>query len=364
MTRAANLAEAAGSGFAFRNRIINGDMRIDQRNAGAAVTLNTSSGTQQYIVDRWVSEYTSSVANYTMQQVSDAPSGFSNSLKLTVGSSNSGGFSGNFKQNFEGYGLSDLAWGSASAIPVTVSFWAKSSVAGTYSCWLRIPGVSSIFQSFTLTANVWTYVSLTFTGSTANALGSATNGEALVLRIVLGNGGRTSGSAGVWGSGEIPANQTNLFATSGATFQITGVQLEKGTVATPFEFRPYGAELALCQRYYQHSFPVGTAPANGQYVVAVEGCFSAWSSGTGYASPIVFCQEMRAIPTMTFYNNPNVSGTAGQWGYFDNSWMALSTTGSTGLTNKGFTPALSKSSAFTRLSSYLFSGQYAASAEL
>jgi hypothetical protein len=257
-----NYMSSQGLGLGMRNRIINGDMRIDQRYAGTSKTFTGTSQAQggNYVLDRWSF---SSFGTYpsgtyaTVQQVSDAPSGFYNSYKitanqsLTIGSSNARGVWIN--QAIEGYNFLDC-WNQ----PLTFSFWVKSSNIGTYS--LTFQGTSSAASyasSYTInSANTWEKKTVSFIHSTSLYTPDASNGNA--LSVVFGLLGDPTwigtSTANQWVSGNIPYlhNCKNLFDTSGATWQITGVQLEKGSVATPFEYRQYGHELALCQRYYQY----------------------------------------------------------------------------------------------------------------
>jgi hypothetical protein len=296
----------------FRNRIINGDMRIDQRNAGAAVLTTPANSSSVYVLDRWSHEYNSSSPAFTVQQVVDAPtgSGFRYSLKHTCTTAGTTGQVQQIKQSIEGHNLLDLAWGTANAQPITVSFWAKASIAGTYTAHMRIPGTSSNFQPFVLTsANTWQYCVVTFPGSTANPIFSSTNGEGIVLRIFMSSFGLTAGPIGVWtNSFDMVQGQVDLTKVAGSTFNLTGVQLEKGTVATPFEHRPIATELALCQRYFCSSFPLGTAPANnvgGEYQINL--------IASGDPQIVVqFPVQMRATPSVTLYN-PNRASPAGQW---------------------------------------------------
>jgi hypothetical protein len=235
--------------YGFRNRIINGDMRIDQRNAGAAVTAAGN-----FPVDRFNVILSSDTAGFSAQQDSSAPSGFSNSTKITITATDN--FTGvenlSFTQRIEGYNIADLAWGTASAQPVTVSFWARSSVTGTHGGVIRNSVIDRSYPfSYTISsADTWEYKTIVVDGETSGSWGNS-NDFGLMLRFCLGAGSDRLGTAGVWANSSLfgTTGQVNLAATNGATFYITGVQLEAGTVATPFERRPYGTELALCQRY-------------------------------------------------------------------------------------------------------------------
>lgn len=294
MTKARDLAvvgSVAASGLTNRNRIINGDMRIDQRNNGGSVSFPAANG-GAYTVDRF-SAYRNTTGSFTVQRSTVAPSGFTNSLLLTVASTDTVVGSTevvDLAQAIEGFNVADLGWGDASAQTISLSFWVRSSVAGTYCCAIR-NGASnrSYVREYTIAAaNTWQQVQMTFPGDTSGVW-AKDNTTGLLLNWSLMAGSSHQTAPGVWTSGNFfaTANQTNLMATNGATFQITGVQLEAGSVATPFERRLYGTELVLCQRYYQLS-------------KASAGYFNAISIGSySYAMlSIPFAVSMRTAPTM------------------------------------------------------------------
>jgi hypothetical protein len=242
----------------MRNRIINGGMTIDQRNAGAAVT--NSGGVAVYAVDRFAADNATD-AVYTVQQVTDAPSGFISSAKVTVTTADASigaSQTSSFLQAIEGYNLADLGWGTASAQTVTMSFWVKSSLTGTFGGALR-GAASTRSYPFTYTisaANTWEQKVITIVGETTGTWNN-TNGVGVQVLFGLAMGSTFSGTPGAWASASLRSatGATNILSTLGATWFITGVQLEKGSVATPFEFRSIGQELALCQRYYYKVFP-------------------------------------------------------------------------------------------------------------
>ena len=277
------------NGLFFRNRIINGDMRIDQRNAGASITLST---TTQYPVDRFASFKGTSGATVTAQQSSTAPTGFVNSIVYTVstGSSPAAGDINGFWQQIEGTNVSDLAWGSASALPITVSFWVRASVTGTYSFSLNNSAVDRFYvATYTVnSANTWEYKTIAIAGDTSGTW-LRTTGVGIQIVWDLGYGSNFNGTAGSWGSSTIrrTSGSVQLVANTGATLYITGVQLETGSVATPFERRPFGTELMLCQRYYQTVR--ACAQDNG-----------AAASTKAYTIPVNFNVAMRAAPTITY----------------------------------------------------------------
>lgn len=236
------------NGVFFRNRIINGDMRIDQRNAGAAVTTSSA-----FPVDRFTEAF--SGASCSFQQVTDAPSGFVNSLKLTVttGSAPSAATNNIIFQRIEGLNVADLAFGTASAVTVTLSFWVKASVTGTYAASITNSAFNrSYVATYTVNAaNTWEYKTVTIPGDTTGTW-LTTNGTGLIVLWDFGSGSNLNTTAGAWQAGNFYRTSacTTIASTTNATLQITGVQLETGSVATPFERRPYGTELMLCQRYY------------------------------------------------------------------------------------------------------------------
>lgn len=240
----------------FRNRIINGAMVIDQRNAGAAVTA-TSNGA--FPVDRFRTGGSSFGQTLSLQQVSDAPSGLVSSLKVTVSVAvPSPGATAQcaISHLIEGYNTVDFAWGTGSAKTVTLSFWVKASIAGTYSVTVSNNDTTSYIAQYTVsTANQWQYQSIAIPGS-STGVWATTNGTGVRLDWNLGTGANYTSSAGSWltaSSGNYylnAAGTVQLVQTTSATWQITSAQLELGGVATPFERRQFGTELALCQRYY------------------------------------------------------------------------------------------------------------------
>ena len=232
------------------NRIINGDFRIDQRNAGASVTPTTTG----YTLDRWRAGITVG-SKFSVQQSSTAPNGFTKSALITSLSaySVSSGDILSFQQFIEGNNTADLGWGTASAATVTLSFWVRSSLTGTFGGALSNNDANRSYP-FTYTisaANTWEQKSITIAGDTSGTWETG-NLIGIQIRLGLGVGTTFSGTAGSWsGSNFFSATgAVSVVGTSGATFYITGVQLEKGSTATSFDYRPYGTELALCQRYY------------------------------------------------------------------------------------------------------------------
>ena len=273
------------SNMAGRNRIINGDMKIDQRNAGASVT--PGSGSYIYTLDRWSAYRDTTFGAFSVQQSSTAPTGFSKSVLITVttASTPSSGQAYGFRQAIEGFNFEDFGWGTASAQNATVSFWTRSSLTGTFGGAV-FSNSSSDFYPFTFAigaANTWEYKTVTIPGRTSGTFAGG-NGNALNLWFSIGMG--TTYTPNEWNTSGIGATgATNIIATSGATFYLTGVQLEAGSVATPFERRQYGQELALCQRYY-YSMPGMTNYPAFHYN------FSAYTN-------VILPVTMRTTPTVT-----------------------------------------------------------------
>jgi hypothetical protein len=243
----------SGGWTGFRNRIINGAMQIDQRNAGSALTVN--SGTDFFPVDRFLAVGTASSGVFTVQRSSTAPTGFINSLLATVTTADASLAATDqyyVSQIIEGLNVADLAWGTASAATVTLSFWVRSSLTGSFGGAIRNSAANRSYP-FTYTissANTWEQKSVTIAGDTTGTW-LTTNGKGLDITWTLGLGSTFSGTADVWAGANYKgvSGVTNVMATNGATFYITGVQLEKGSTASSFEYRSYTNELALCQRY-------------------------------------------------------------------------------------------------------------------
>ena len=239
----------------FKNRIINGAMVIDQRNAGASVTPSADG----YTLDRWVYQ-ASQTSKFTIQQNKGSitsATGFANYFGMSVASAVTIGSSDYFmiSQYIEGFNTADLQWGTANAKTVTLSFQVYSSLTGTFGGALQNSASDRSYPfSYTISsANTWTTISVTIAGDTSGTWIGATNGLGIRVRFGLGVGTTLSGTAGAWnGSNNFSATgAVSVVGTSSATFYITGVQLEKGSTATSFDYRPYPMELAMCERYYE-----------------------------------------------------------------------------------------------------------------
>ena len=296
----------AGNSSIMKNRIINGAMVIDQRNAGASITPTNG----QFSVDRWKAQLTQA-SKFSVQQSSTAPTGFTNSLLVTSLSAYSVASGDAFvvNQNIEGYNIADLGWGTASAKTVTVSFQVRSSLTGTFGASIRDSnGTYSYPFTYTISsANTWTSISVTIAGPTSGTW-LTTNGSGLELDIGLGVGTTYSGTAGSWSANAYfsATGATSVVGTSGATFYITGVQLEVGSSATGFEYRYIGTELINCQRYWFQTSDMAQALASGTYATGVGSSVNG-AIVSGFRYPV----QMRATPTVTFYSGQN--GTAGNW---------------------------------------------------
>jgi hypothetical protein len=282
----------------FKNRIINGAMVIDQRNAGASITPTNG----QFSVDRWKMNL-SQASKYTAQQNAGSvtpPTGFANYLGITSSSAYSVLAADSFYlyQAIEGYNIVDLGFGTANASTVTLSFWVRSSLTGSFGGTLA--GYNgSTFRSYPFSytissANTWEQKTITIAGDTTTFAYDKTNSFGLFVIFSLGVGTTNSGTANSWTGSLVlqPSGSTSVVGTSGATFYITGVQLEKGSTATSFDYRPYGTELALCQRYYIR----WTGSTN-----------SGWPLTYGFAISTTNCRvaiplniPMRSTPTASF----------------------------------------------------------------
>jgi hypothetical protein len=336
MTQAVVTAQHGGADYSgtFRNKIINGDMRIDQRNAGATTTPTTN---VTYTLDRWVT-YLAQSSKFSTGQSSNAPAGFKTSVLATSLSAYtvaSGEVFG-YTQMIEGYNVADFAWGTASAKTVTLSFWVYSSLTGTFGGAFK-NGAEDRAYAFTYTvssANTWTYITLSIPGDTSGTW-LTTNGIGLKVVFSLGCGSTMSTTSGSWTTGNYfsATGALSVIATNTATWQITGVQLEVGTQATPFERRPFGMELALCQRYYIKSYNIETAPGTNQSGAGIGNTsyrnqdYS--NSRSTFSSPVYFPVQMRATPTVTIYSLPGTSGNysvGSQANFNDGTGSAAATT--------------------------------------
>jgi hypothetical protein len=295
---------SAGNPLMFRNRIINGDFKIDQRNNGASFTPTVVGKT--YALDRWWG-WIAAASKFSVQRSTEVPvgQGFTNSVLVTSLSAFStpvGGYYG-FGQHIEGYNIADMGFGTASATMVTLSFWARSSLTGTFSVALENGSFnrSYIFNYTISSVNTWQYFTLPFRADTTGTWDNTT-GQGLRLWWDLGSNDTTyAGAAGSWLAADRlrTTGSVSLIGTNAATLYIAGAQVEKGSVATPFEFRPYAIELALCQRYFQKTFSQGSYAGQN---VSGTGAIYTIAIGSTEVLGSRFVTTMRAIPVVTMYN--------------------------------------------------------------
>jgi hypothetical protein len=338
----ASLQGAAASPYVLKNRIINGAMVIDQRNAGASGT-----GTNNYTVDRWT-YYATQSGKITWQQNAGSvtpPIGFNYYMGFTSSSAYSiaAGDVFVFEQRIEGYNMADLSWGTANAKTITLSFWVRSSLTGTFGGAIQNSANdrSYVFSYTISAANTWEQKSVTITGCT-DGTWLTTNGIGARIYMGFAAGSTYTAAAGSWLSGVDRygvTGQTNIVGTNGATWYITGVQLEQNTSATPFERRLYNQELANCQRYYWVAqsgayvpltcgsifnnqtttmlalitFPVPMRTSGTLISTTGTNIYAFTRNGTvDYFNS--FSQDMSSTTFTDLYNSTEISGTAGQSG--------------------------------------------------
>jgi hypothetical protein len=301
----------AATGFGFKNRIINGAMVIDQRNAGTEVNPAVA-GT--YYLDRWLALSGATPSKFKIGQNAGSvtpPTGYIKYLGCTslsayiVSASEAYGV----RQSIEGLNIADLAWGTASAATVTLSFWVYSSLTGTFGGSLRNSASDRSYPfSYTISsASTWEQKTITIAGDTTGTW-LTTSGIGIMLQFSLGSGSTVSGTAGAWAATNYTSatGAVSVVGTNTATFYITGVQLEKGSTATSFDVRSYGTEFALCQRYYQK--PAG---------FMVGGTETTTVASFGISFPVT----MRSTPTFTanvgsadIRISGSTTGYSGTWG--------------------------------------------------
>jgi len=289
---------SAPNDFGLKNRIINGAMVIDQRNAGASVAT-TVTGTPTYTLDRFAYQ-AAQASKFTVQQNAAAvtpPTGFLNYLGVTSTSAYVVLAADYFllRHPIEGFNTSDLGFGTASASTVTLSFKVYSSLTGTFGGSLQNgAGNRSYPFSYSVSvANTWTTISITIAGDTSGTWIGATNAVGILVSFGLGMGSTYSTTAGAWAAGNYlsATSATSVVGTNGATFYITGVQLEKGSTATSFDYRPFGTELALCQRYF---WKIGGTAAYEQIAMGLVDATTQVSCIVSY--PVT----MRSAPTLGY----------------------------------------------------------------
>ena len=288
--------------YGFKNRIINGAMAISQRGTSFV------SPTGAYTIDRWEMEENTD-GTVTVTQDTDAPTGFSFSQKFTVTSADASLAATQdliVGQYIEGFNTADLVFGSASAATVTLSFWVKSSLTGTFGGALQNSARTRSYP-FTYTissASTWEQKTVTIAGDTTGTWIGATNGIGLRVYFGLGVGSTYSGTAGAWAATNYysATGAVSVIGTNSATWAVTGVQLEKGSTATSFDYRPYGTELALCQRYYYSSDKEQLYSALG----------TGWEQSATAAT--IYCPlpvPMRVTPTSMAFSTVQLNDSSG-----------------------------------------------------
>jgi len=293
-----NYLNAQGLDFGMRNRIINGTMIVDQRNAGANVVISSNA---PYTVDRWRAQVSQHNGTMNVRQDSTSTAGFTKSLRAIVTTANTSLPATSVTRiwtNIEGLNVADLGFGTANAKPVTLSFWVRSSNTGTFSGALtNYDEVRSYPFEYTIsTANTFEKKTITIPGDTSGNWSSNTDGS-FALNFNLGSGTTQLGTANAW-TGSWKVGSTGSFSLAGvlnATWYVTGVQLEEGSIPTSFEYRQYGTELALCHRYFLRY------GGTGNYEFINFTTLIATGSGTAYGcvqNPV----QMRTVPTYSASN--------------------------------------------------------------
>jgi hypothetical protein len=333
-------------------------MRIDQRNAGASVTINNTSS---YIVDRWFVQNGTST-NLTAQQSTDVPNGnFQNSIVIsnTTAATATGSQQRILAQNIEGFNSASFGYGTSAAKTIVLSFWVKSTTSGTYGVAVENPsGANSFICQYSINSiNTWEYKTIIVSPITTGSWGK-TNSAGLGVYFDLGCPSAFEGTANIWNSGDYKrvSGNINLFNSANQSIYFTGVQLEEGTTATPFERRSYGQELALCQRYFETNYPVGYAVGSNS---GLNGCWFSVSLNGGdfYCyGRLPFIVPKRADATLTIYNPVSGAGT-----YYDINLSAAN--GNVAVRNVGqYGASIYAATAYSANHGYAI--RYTASAEL
>jgi hypothetical protein len=325
--------QTIAGGYGFKNRFINGSVSIDQRNAGASQTF-TAGGALAYSVDRWYGYCTG--ANISGQQIAGAYTSSQYRYQFTGAASVT---AIGFGQRIEAKNCFDLANTTA-----TLSCYISNSLLTTVT-WTAYYATST--DSFgTLASPTRTQISTgTFTVTSTRTQYSASisvpSAATTGIEIVFTVGSQTSG-----------------------TWIIDSVQLEKGSTATSFDYRPYGTELVLCQRYYHKSYPQGTVPADSAAGAAYGmGASVVADANSVYSPSIPYPVCMRATPTFTFYRTPN-SATSGQGAVYTGAWQTGTSTALNASSDNRFSIYVAKTSVFTAGYSYLLEYAYSATSEL
>ncbi len=302
-----------------RNLIINGAMQVAQRGTSFSSAANNT-----YVVDRFrVKRNGMDELVYDLSQSSTSPDGFGNSIKLDVTTAETSSADGEYLKidtTIEAQNVQQLKYGTSSAEQITMSFWVRSSLTGTFagSVINSARNKSRVFEYTINTANTWEHKTVSFVGDTTGTW-LTTSGKGVSLRFSFGAAGTWLQDAGSWSTGNVTASSgsVNLVATNNATLYLTGVQLEVGDTATPFEHRSYGDELAKCQRYYQsfvNPMLVGDVPDNSNRI---------------YNVGMIFQPQMRSTPTFALFNTGTLSGQFVSDGQSTASISSILSTGGT-----------------------------------
>ena len=361
------ISGGAGMG-SFRNRIINGDMRIAQRGT-SNVLAATGSDVKNYMIDRFFAQSNFSTASgitqyQTALAASDTPYqlGLRNYMNVFVNIGSSVTALLPISQVLEGYNIQDLNWGTSFGSPVTLSFWFRTNApAGsqfTYSLLCFTPGTPSWAGTFVPIPGVWQYWTFTVPPPPNGSSWSTGSTGALAVYVAPYYPGGFTSTVNAWNSGSFTycsSGSYNWPALAGNYIHCTGIQLERGTVASPFEVRPYATELALCQRYYQKTYNMGTAPGTN---VAGVGAIVVTASSSTIVPGVQFRATMRAAPTIVMYNP--YSTTSGVIGIYSNGYDTGAATVDVGTTgDSGF-----RYVAVTVTSGVIYQYHYTANAEL
>ena len=309
VSQALSNENGGSSPFGFKNRIINGAMVIDQRNAGASVSATNA---ELYTIDRFKCLQGIASSKFTVQQSSIAPTGFTKSIVCTSSSSYSLLSTDYFllRQTIEGFNVADLGWGTASAATVTLSFWVRSSLTGAFGGSIG-NGASNRQYPFSYTinaANTWEQKTITIPGDTTGSWETTIN-AGIVVGWSIGMGSAYLGTANAWAGTfyGAPTGSINLVSSNASNLYITGVQLEKGPQATAFDYRDYGREFIMCQRYFEKSYNIGTVAGTSTNTakgsLAVGAAFSQFLRWTQN-----YRVSKRADATLTIYSTTGASG--------------------------------------------------------
>jgi len=301
-----------------RNLIINGSASVNQRGDATGVTATAYKGPDRFQTTAV------SAGTWSISQSSTAPTGFSNSIKFdcTTANASLGATSElGIGQVIEAQDLQHLNYGASGAQSLTLSFWVRSNKTGTYAIWFyEYDGARQRGVNYTISsADTWEHKTVTIEGDTSGTINDD-NGQGLLVRWILAAGSNYTGgtAASAWESytaaNSFVGQSVNLADNTANEWYITGIQLEVGDKATPFEHRSYGEELGLCQRYYFHTYGVGNTPGS-TFDQSYAGMVYFIGTGNHGMAPVntTFPTEMRAAPTITFYGPTGTASRIRYW---------------------------------------------------